>query len=1351
MPSERIQRRIDALLDEADQAVADSNWILVEDRCKNVLRLDPANEDALALLAAAGRGSQEPAPSGPIGAASPATVATSPTSFASGRYAVKKFLGEGGKKRVYLAHDTLLDRDVAFALIKTEGLDDVGRDRITREAQAMGRLGAHPHIVSVFDLGEEPGPHSGPLPILGEGERTTDPLSLAGTPYIVTELMDGGDVEALIQSSPDHRLTLERALDLGMQVCQGLDFAHGKGIVHRDLKPGNVWLTQADLTPGPFPSGEGETTVPSPRGGGLGRGHPGGEGVAKLGDFGLAVAIDRTRLTQAGMMVGTVSYMPPEQATGGEITPRSDLYSLGAMLYEMVTGRPPFVGDEAVAIIGQHLNTPPVAPTWHRPDCPPGLETLILRLLEKEPAKRPASAAEVRAALESVAEHLSSRPPSPRGKEESSSPPPANPLYRRTFVGREQELRKLQGAFDSAISGQGSLAMVAGEPGIGKTSICEQLATYAAIRGGKTLVGHCYEEGSLSLPYLPFVEAMRSYVLAREPEGLKQDLGSGAGEVARVVSEIRDRVGIVEDAAGADAEEQLWRLLQAVTSFLRNASLVQPLLLVLEDLHDADRGTLDLLLHLARNLQGTRLLLVGTYRDVEVDRSHPLSGALAELRRGASFLRIPLRGLTVDEVHRMMTMLRGQEAPWSRAEAIHRQTEGNPLFVQEVLRYLAEEGHLSSSPLPLGEGRGEGRDARSDSSTEAAIPEGLRDVLGKRLSRLSAKTNQVLAVAAVIGREFRLDVLERVLPLPEEELTSALEEASSTAVIETRAGAGPGGIAFRFTHALFRQTLYEELFSLRRIRLHQQVARALEAVYARRLEEHAAELAEHFAQSTEREDMDKALHYSGLAAERATVVYAYGEAVRHLEQSLRVLEVLDPDDQIRRCDLLLALGEMLQAVGDPRRAEREAATEALACATAAGDEARALHACQLAIRALTRFGAAGGARYRSWTEQASARAQPETLERARADLDMSHVLLANRLFRSAWRSRTSARELAGRLGDVDVSYGSAANHSRVCSGPGEPELREVIAELSQASRAGASPRMLNYFVYEAGCSLLGWGELEASGRLFQEAREIAAETRYPSALQRADLIEALSNVLAGNWEDALARAEAFMGQAEGLGNPSWAWAQAASGITRVRLALGRANEALAGLDVAPFPEVEADTRTALRALSLAALGRLDEARVLAGPLLDPEGLGPEADWAPTHLVALLLEVASLVQDRDAMPHLGAQLSSLSDQVIVRFGAVTAAGRLLGAAATLMDEPEAARGYYDQALAACGKIHSRPETALTRLQMAELLLDHYPDERAAAIEHLDFAISEFRDMKMQPSLEGALRRKEVLRA
>src|SRR5579871_431377 len=313
MRSERLQRQIDRLLDQCEAAIAQRDWAAGRELAEAVLRMDPDNPDALAYLAAA-QPAGGPAVPAPMPADPPLTEAPAPplptpepAAFASGRYEVKRFLGEGGKKRVYLAHDTKLDRDVAFALIKTEGLDDEGLLRIKREAQAMGRLGDHPHIVAVYDIGDE-----------------------QGQPFLVAQLMGGGDVEGLIEHADGHRVPLETALRIADQVCQGLEHAHRHGIVHRDLKTGNVWLTS--------------------------------DGTAKIGDFGLAVALDKTRLTQAGMMVGTVSYMPPEQALGGEVTPRSDLYSLGAMLYELVTGRPPFIGDESVAIITQHLNTPPVAP-----------------------------------------------------------------------------------------------------------------------------------------------------------------------------------------------------------------------------------------------------------------------------------------------------------------------------------------------------------------------------------------------------------------------------------------------------------------------------------------------------------------------------------------------------------------------------------------------------------------------------------------------------------------------------------------------------------------------------------------------------------------------------------------------------------------------------------------------------------------------------------------------------------------------------------------------------------------------------------------------------------------------------
>jgi len=282
--------------------------------------------------------------------------------------------------------------------------------------------------------------------------------------------------------------------------------------------------------------------------------------------------------------------------------------------------------------------------------------------------------------------------------------------------------------------------------------------------------------------------------------------------------------------------------------------------------------------------------------------------------------------------------------PRARAEAVHRQTEGNPLFVQEVLRYLVEAGLVVRQ-----DGRYVGTD---DSGRESGIPEGLRDVVGKRLSRLSPRANQLLAIAAVIGREFRLDVLQQVAQVGEDELIAALEEAQQRAVIDEQ-GSSIGLLGFRFTHALFRQTLYEELFIARRMRLHQQVARTLERTYTRRLSEHAAELAEHFAHSTDAADLAKAVAYGEMAADQAMSVYASGQAEHLLRQALLAQDVLDPDDVTKRCDLLSKLAEALLPQEQPGRVV-DTAAQAFALAEGSHDSLRAARAAVQALEALER-------------------------------------------------------------------------------------------------------------------------------------------------------------------------------------------------------------------------------------------------------------------------------------------------------------------------------------------------------------------------------------------------------------
>jgi serine/threonine protein kinase/class 3 adenylate cyclase len=1203
----------------------------------------------------------------------PAPSPALPASFAGGRYVVKGFLGEGGRKKVYLAHDEKLDRDVAFALIKTEGLDADGLARVKREAQAMGRLGDHPNIVTVFDTDQE-----------------------GAEPYIVSQYMSGGDLAFALQQRDDHRLPIEATVRVAEQVCSGLEHAHARGIVHRDLKPGNIWFD-------------------SP-------------GVAKIGDFGLAVALDRSRLTMAGMMVGTASYMPPEQAMGGETTPASDLYALGCVLYEMVTGRPPFVGDDAVAVISQHVNTAPVAPTWHNAECPPGLETLILRMLEKDAKQRPASAAQVREALSSVSRGST---PAPQPGAEPPQADQANPIYRRTFVGREPELKILEKAFDNALSGQGSLLMIVGEPGIGKTTITEQLATYVGMRGGKSLVGHCYEEGSLSLPYLAFVETMRQYVSQQDGEQLAKQLGSGAADVARIVSEVRDRV-TVEPAAASSPEEERFRLFQAVTSFLRNASGAQPMCLVLEDLHDADKGTMEMLVHLSRNLAGARILLVGTYRDVEVDRTHPLSAALAELRRIESFQRIPLRGLSPDEVQRMLSHIAGQEVQFVLAEAVYRQTEGNPLFIQEVIRYAAESGLIKR------EGDQWVAASGGPESLLMQIPEGLKDVIGRRLSGLSEQCNRVLSVASVIGRDFAVDVLQRVGGISEDELMSALEEAMRVSLIEDMKGGREA--RYQFTHAFFRQTLYEEMIAPRRLRMHNEVAKALEQHYEGRLEEHAAELAEHFSHSSTEEDLKKAVQYGQLAAARAASVNAYSESVRYLEQALEVQEVLDPKDGEARLELLAKMTTALLSAGEPERVLTDVGKRAFELAESLGQRTTAAHIAEAATYALIyQQGSISFTTpaYREWCERMDRNAEPDSRERVMADGLSSWSYWVAREQETCWELRRRALDLARRLGDREaLAYAAFCFCVQGAPQRWDLERVEVAREAKDVSLAGLAPNVVCQFLYSLGALFSAAGDMDSAGRYWRQLDEYAARVPEPYVQSWQILGHSVRLRIQGDLEGAVATARDFAAKGAAMGIELWAQLIGGWSSAYALDGLGR-HEEVVGVNWAwqtlPYGG-------GVVTYFLASAGRAEEARTELRRIISELRIGEPDDWAEDVTLNTLLHAAVLIPDEISADLLYKRLRGAEEWYI--FGGTTNA-RVMGMAAILLGDPAAARRLLETALEVAGKVRDRTETAWTHLGLAYVLFEFFPEEKAAAASHLNIATREAQAMKMKPLLEECL--------
>jgi serine/threonine protein kinase len=277
----------------------------------------------------------------------PANPKPAEKTFANGRYRTIRLLGEGGSKIVYLAEDTVLGRKIAFCLIKTTSLDAAGRTRLEHEARAMAELGDHPHIVSVYDLGRE-----------------------GNAPFIVMQFMAGGSVDWLLKRSHNNHLPVPDALRIADEVCQALEDAHSRGVIHRDVKPASVFLTE--------------------------------DGTSKLGDFGLALGRDVSRITMAGMMVGTASYMSPEQASGRDVGPQSDLHSLGAMLYEMLSGRPPFVSQDLATIVTQLLTADPRPPGRHNPMVVHELDDLVLRLLAKNLYDRPRNASSVLAELRAI-------------------------------------------------------------------------------------------------------------------------------------------------------------------------------------------------------------------------------------------------------------------------------------------------------------------------------------------------------------------------------------------------------------------------------------------------------------------------------------------------------------------------------------------------------------------------------------------------------------------------------------------------------------------------------------------------------------------------------------------------------------------------------------------------------------------------------------------------------------------------------------------------------------------------------------------------------------------------------------
>jgi tetratricopeptide (TPR) repeat protein len=868
------------------------------------------------------------------------------------------------------------------------------------------------------------------------------------------------------------------------------------------------------------------------------------------------------------------------------------------------------------------------------------------------------------------------------------------------FVGRVDELTSLRDPWGRAAGvDQRRLVLIGGDPGIGKSRLVAEFARRVYAEGATVLSGRCYEENVV--PYQPFVEAIDQYLRHGDQEEVRGDLVRAGTILARVVPDIQLRFSDPPEPVRAEPDSERYLMFEAVDALLAGIAKRAPLLLVLDDLHWADRPTLALLSHLARATHAAPLVMLGTYRTGEVIGDHPLRTTIADLRHDGVADGIVLRGMSQDEVRELIDATCDLDVRPGFVDSVRRETMGNPFFVQEICSHVGEMG-ATPGAFTL---------------DTLGVPEGVKQVIGRRIARLPEGTERLLTTAAVIGREFDLDVLVAVAGVDEDDALDAIERACTARLLEEVTGELG---RYSFVHALTREALYDSLSATRRARVHRRVAETIEAQYADDLEDHYAALAFHYAEAGTQ--VPKAIEYAGRAGAQALVRLAHEEATAQFERGLALLAEQDRS----RCDLLLGLAEARRRAGDVPGSQR-AFAEAGEIARSLGDAERLAHAAVGSFRGHVMASPGWHNPVIQQLEDAlELLPDDDTVLRSRVLSALSLELYFTPDYPRGITVAWEAIDMARRTRDDDaLAFALACAHTAL-SDPAHLDARLTVStELVAVSDRAGNPELAYIGHVHRACDLLELSRVDDALRSARAAAEIVEDLGQPMQRYFVVWLHSTLALLEGRLDDAqrLADEALEIGIAADHPDAYVAWGTQALVLGWQRGEVGHLVEPAREL-LDEFPALT--TWPAAVAFVEAAAGFEEDARKrLVGLTDDLDVIAFGATWMPAMLA--LVEVCRILDAPECAAPIYERLIPYAARLCVvslNLSEMGPVSRALGVLATLLGDYSRAELHFGDALATSERIGAPPHVARTHVDRARMLFSRAaPGDAEQALELL----------------------------